>query len=71
MHRRNRTRKDRKLNGKIKIMKGVRQGDALSPIMFTAVEIFKRMNIEVGININGVRLRNLRVADVIILFAES
>ena len=41
--------------------------------MFTAVveEIFKRMNIEAGININGVRLSNLRFADDIILFAES
>ena len=42
-----------KLSEKIRIMIGVRQGDTLSPIMFTAaVEIFKRMNIEVGININ-------------------
>ena len=63
----------RKLSGKIKITKGVRQGDALSPVMFTAgeEEIFKRMNIEAGININGVRLSNLRFADDIILFAES
>ena len=62
-----------KLSGKIKIMKGVRQGDTLSPVMFTAAveEIFKRMNIEAGININGVRLSNLRFADDIILFAES
>ena len=29
------------------------------------------MNIEAGININGVRLSNLRFADDIILFAES
>ena len=61
-----------KLSGKIKIMKGVRQGDTLSPVMFTAAveEISKRMNIEAGININGVRLSNLRFADDIILFAE-
>ena len=41
--------------------------------MFTAAveEIFKRMNIEAGININGVRLSNLRFADDIIVFAES
>ena len=41
--------------------------------MFTAAveKIFMRMNIEAGININGVRLSNLRFADDIILFAES
>ena len=60
------------LSVKIKVMKGGRQGDTLSPVMFTAAveEIFKRMNIEAGININGVRLSNLRFADDIILFAE-
>ena len=54
-------------------MKGVRQGDTLSPVMFTAAveNIFMRMNIETGININGVGLSNLRFADDIILFAES
>ena len=62
-----------KLSGKTKIMKGVRQGDTLSPVMFTAAveEIFKRTNIEAGININGERLSNLRFADDIILPAES
>ena len=49
-----------KLSRRIKIMKGVRQGDTLSPVMFiAAVEIFKRMDIEAGININRVRLSNL------------
>ena len=54
-------------------MKGVRQGDTLSPVMFTAAveEIFKRMNIEAGISISVVRLSNLRFADDIILFTES
>ena len=62
-----------KLSGKTKIMKGVHQGDRLSPEMFTVVveEIFKRMNIEYGININGVRLSNLRFANDIIFFSES
>ena len=62
-----------KLSGKIKIMKGVRQGDTLSPVMFTAAveKIFRRKNIEAGININGLRLSSLRFADDIILFAES
>ena len=47
-----------KLSGKIKIMKGVHQGDKLLPVMFTAAveEIFKRMNIAGEININGLRL---------------
>ena len=41
--------------------------------MFTAAveEIFKMMNIEAGININGVRLSNHRFAEDMILFAES
>ena len=58
-----------KLSGKIKIMKGIRQGDTISPVLLTAVveEIFMRMNIEAGININGVRLSNLRFADDIVL----
>ena len=62
-----------KRSGKKKIMKGVYQGDTLSPEMFIAAveEICKRMNIEAGININGVRLSNLRFADDIILVAES
>ena len=62
-----------KLSGQIKIKKGVRPGDTLSPVMFTAAveETFKRMNTEAGININRVRLSNLRFADDIILFAES
>ena len=57
----------------IKIKKEVRQGDTLSPVMFTeAVEkISKWMNIEAGININGVRLSNLRLTDDVIPFAES
>ena len=54
-------------------MKGIRQGDTQSPIMFiTSVEhIFRRIKIESGINVNGVQLNNLRFADDIILFAKS
>ena len=60
------------LSGKVKIMTGIRQGDTLSPVLFTAaVEIFMKMNIEAGININGVRLSNFKFADDIVLFAES
>ena len=73
VRRRNSTKRTEKLSGKIKIMKGVRQGDTLSPVMFTAAveEIFKRMNIEASININGVRLSNRRFADDMILCAEG
>ena len=53
------------LSRKIKIMKGVRQGDTLSPVMFTAAleEVFRRMEVEVGIKINGERMNNLRFAE--------
>uniref|UniRef100_A0A3P8U2M2 ribonuclease H n=1 Tax=Amphiprion percula TaxID=161767 RepID=A0A3P8U2M2_AMPPE len=58
---------------KICVMKGVRQGDTLSPVMFTVAleEIFRRIEYETGLNINGDRLNNLRFADDIILFTES
>ena len=61
------------LSRKIKITKCVPQGDTLSPVMFTSAleEIFKRLNIETGVKINGERLSNLRFADDIILFAEN
>jgi len=61
------------LSRKISIMKGVRQGDTLSPVMFTSAveEIFKRVNIEIGININGEILNNLRFADDIILLQKQ
>ena len=54
-------------------MKGVRQGDTLSPEILTAVaeETYQRMKMEAGININGVRMSNLRFPDDILLFAES
>ena len=55
----------------MKIRKAVRQGDTLSPVMFTAEieETFKRLNIKTGIN--GKKLNNIRFADDIILFDES
>ena len=54
-------------------MKGIRQGDKLSPVRFTAAveEIIKRMKMETGIHIHGVRLSNPRFAYDIILFAEG
>ena len=62
-----------KVSRKIFILKGVRQGDTLSPVVFTAAleELFKRVDFESGININGKIINNIRFADEIILFAET
>ena len=59
------------ISEKIEIQKGVRQGDTLSPVLFTAAleEIFRRTEMEAGININGEKLKHLRFAEDIILFA--
>ncbi|CAG9130127.1 unnamed protein product [Plutella xylostella] len=59
-----------------KIEKGVKQGDPLSPKLFTATleEIFKGLAVlwtDRGIDIGGRRLTNLRFADDIVLFATS
>lgn len=56
------------------IQRGVRQGDPLSPKLFTAVleSIFREMDWnEYGININGTNLSHLRFADDIVIFAET
>ncbi|CAH2104737.1 unnamed protein product [Euphydryas editha] len=58
----------------IKIKRGVKQGDSLSPKLFIAVleMIFKRLKWEnLGILINNEYLSHLRFADDIILFSES
>jgi len=57
-----------------KIEKGVRQGDCLSPILFTAVleEVFKTLDWKKkGLRINGEYLSHLRFADDIVLFASN
>ncbi|GBP58848.1 LINE-1 retrotransposable element ORF2 protein [Eumeta japonica] len=54
--------------------KGVRQGDPLSPKLFSAVleSVFRGLNWEnFGINKNGILLSHLRFADDIVLFAKS
>ncbi|HEG7136645.1 TPA: hypothetical protein SFG11_002777, partial [Staphylococcus aureus] len=62
------------ITDEFKIEKGVRQGDCLSPILFTAVleEVFKELEWEgKGIRINGEYISHLRFADDIVLFANN
>lgn len=56
------------------VNKGIRQGDPLSPKLFSAAleSIFRTLNWEeAGININGTRLNHLRFADDLVLFEEN
>ena len=55
------------------IERGVRQGDPISPKLFTAVieEIFKKADLDKGINIDGERLQNLRFADDVALVTKT
>ena len=54
--------------------KGFRQGDIISPKLFTAVleEVFKNLEWEeTGIEINGEYINNIRLADTVVLMSES
>ena len=55
------------------VNRGVRQGDPLTPKLFTAVkeEVFKKADISEGINVDGENLTNLRFADDVALFKEK
>lgn len=56
------------------IKRGVRQGDPVSPKLFTALleYTFRRLNWDsIGLNINGEQLNHLRFADDIVLLSES
>ncbi|CAG5056668.1 unnamed protein product [Parnassius apollo] len=58
----------------IQLQRGVRQGDVISPKLFTAAleDVFKLLDWKgYGININGEYITHLRFADDIVLMAES
>ena len=58
----------------INIEKGVRQGDTLSPVLFTATlrSVFEQLDWgNKGLDIDGHKLSNLQFADDIVLFANS
>ena len=58
----------------IKILKGVRQGDPLSPKLFTATiqDAFRKKELEErGLNIDGENLSELRFADDIALITTT
>ena len=58
----------------IKILKGMRQGDTISPKIFTAglQEIFKRVEwFEDGVNVNGRKLNHLRFVDDIVIISNN
>ena len=64
---------DKLVSDEFHIHRGVKQGDPLSPKLFTAVmeEVFKKADISEGVNVDGENLTNLRFADNVALFNET
>ena len=64
---------DKLVSTEFQIHRGVRQGDPLSPKLFTAVmeEVFKKAEISEGVNVDGENLSNLRFADDVALLNET
>ena len=64
---------DKLVSTEFQIHRGVRQGDPLSPKLFTAVmeEVFKKAEISGGVNVDGENLSNLRFADDVALLNET
>ena len=64
---------DKLVSTEFPILRGVRQGDPLSPKLFTAVmeEVFKKAGISEGVNVDGENPTNLRFADDVAFFNET
>ena len=65
---------EKQMSEEIKISRGVRQGDPISPKLFTASieEVFKNCDLDKrGIDIDGERLTDLRFADDVALTTNS
>ena len=61
------------MSNEFPINREVRQGDSLSPKLFTVVmeEVFEKADVSEGINVDGENLTNLRFADDVALFNEN